>query len=246
MKILLLLMLSWPVFSATYVTIENLEGVYDVEAIVFTRLQPQPPAKTIANAEFFNLDGAVVVEPRLFEESIYIDQTKESTEKWNVPVEEQTQIGEALVWYADDDNKKMYGVWQKLQQSSEYQPLLHKQWRQPYTPFNNPQYVIMDEIYQVNNSMDDEPLSVVEFYSPLQNIEDQKLHGKVALSRGRFSHLHVKMNLVRVNLNDERIVYAIDESRQIQLDQLHYFDHKEFGVIIQVRKAQLKPEEAES
>jgi len=244
MKILLLLLLTLPVFAADYITVENGKGVYDVEVIVFTRLQPQPPAKTIANAEFFSLDGAVVVEPRLFEEAIYIDQSTENTEKWNVPVEEQNQIGEALVWYQTDDTKKMYGIWQKLQQSSEYQPLLHKLWRQPFTPFSNPQYVIMDEIYEINNPMSDEPSSVLEFYSPLQNIQDQTLHGKVALSRGRFSHLHVKMNLVRVNLNEERIVYAIDESRQIQLNELQYFDHREFGVLIQVKDTQLLPEES--
>ncbi|WP_395375431.1 CsiV family protein [Marinicella sp. W31] len=239
MKILLLLFLATPAFAASYISVENGKGVYDVEIIVFTRLQPQPPAKTIANAQFINLDGAVLVEPRLPDQEVYINQTQENTEQWNVPVEEQSQTGQALVWYETDDSKKMHGVLQKLQQSQEYQPLLHKLWRQPFTPFNNPQYVIMDEIYQLNSPMDDEPISVLETFSPLQNITDKTLHGKIALSRGRFSHLHVKMNLVRVNLNDERIVYAIDETRQIQLNQLNYFDHREFGVLIQVRETQL-------
>ena len=239
MKILLLLILSSPAFAASYISVENGKGVYDVEVIVFTRVQPQPPARTIANADFINLDGALAVEAKLPDQDIYISQIEENTEQWNVPVEEQSQTGQALVWYQTDDSKKMYGVWQKLQQSQEYQPLLHTLWRQPYTPFSNPQYVIIDEIFQLNSPMDDEPLSVLESFSPLQDINDMTLHGKVALSRGRFSHLHVKLNLVRVNLNDERIVYAIDETRQVQLNQLNYFDHKEFGVLIQVKETPL-------
>lgn len=236
MKILLILLLAFPAYAAKYINVKNGHGVYDIEVIVFSRTLPQPPLSTISNKALFNLESALIVEPKSPQDRIYITRKTDPQEKWEAPVDTQIS-GKALVWYEPQSNKKMAGIWNKLSQSSEYLPLLHKHWRQPLTSFKNPKYVVLD---QINISLYDSSTNTgLSEEQPIQS-NNYSLHGKIALSQGRFTHLHVKVNLLRNNLNNESIIYAINEKRQIQFNQLNYFDHKEFGVIILVSKTNLE------
>lgn len=70
-------------------------------------------------------------------------------------------------------------------------------------------------------------------------VADYAIDGQVAFSEQRFTHLHVKMNLYRINAEGEQIVYELSQQKRIQLDEWQYFDHQQFGVLAKVTAVKL-------
>ena len=112
------------------------------------------------------------------------------------------------------------GVYQRLNGSSKYQPVLHKAWAQPGYSANNVRSVYVSDGSKLNTDLSDE-LAL--------DIDEQSIEGTIGLQGGRL--LHVNVNFV---FRDVGITTTISEFRRIKLKQLHYFDHPLFGALVRV------------
>ncbi|MCF6300108.1 MAG: peptidoglycan binding protein CsiV [Proteobacteria bacterium] len=260
MKYLILLILCQSVFAAEMITIENQRGVYDIEMIVFARKLPQPSASSIKNADVIDFSDARVLDHN--EELLPLFQpieeatthTEGQNDSWNIPINKKKNLMRALVWYYQNPEKdfRLTAVADKLKTDRQLKTLMHVRWRQAPTSFRRPQYIAINSAAEDDRINSEIPIgeiqdSIFNTTEPQQRfrheettpqlIPDFTVSGKVAFSSGRFRHLHVKLNLIRVNEDMENIVYAIEEQRRIRVNTLHYFDHPAFGVIIKIYPA---------
>ena len=117
-------------------------------------------------------------------------------------------------------------VWNKLSKNQNFTPLLHRAWRQPVTTFENPQYVNLTTVNLPENE------SIENILLP-----DLSLVGKVALSKGRYTHFGHKLNFIRQTNNDNdrnNMVFSINERKQVKSEEMHYFDNAWFGTIVKI------------
>lgn len=170
------------------------------------------------------------------------EASQEAAQKstWQVPLNEQPVIYEVLVWYLK--SRQLIGsVVNLLDNNPKYKPLIRQLWRQPTTPFNKPLYVKVNSAQSTpltdpatsENTTQAWPNSKDFLAQPIE-IQDFQVAGQVALSQGRFIHLHTKFNYYRINQNQEVLIYGSKQQRQIKLDQWQYFDHPQFGVLVKV------------
>lgn len=198
------------------------------------------------------------------------ENAAKTEDEWQVPIEEKPKEVDALVWVAFASNPN-HPVLQRLSVNPNLKPLLHQQWRQPATAFLQPEYVAVTTLPQsaadateesnfgnngdFNEGHTDEPLtnpsvdhtfgSLNDFFATPQPKPDYSVDGQVAFSKQRFTHLHVKMNLFRINETGEPIVHAISQQRQVELGEWQYFDHQQFGILAKVTAVSLKPPQVE-
>ena len=121
------------------------------------------------------------------------------------------------------------GVYERLNISSKYKPVLHRAWAQPGYSANNVRSVYVSKGDFSNQDLSDD--------GGLE-IEGPTIEGTIGLQGGRL--LHVNMNFV---LRDADITTTISEFRRIKLKQLHYFDHPLFGVLFRVIPYKVDPTE---
>ncbi len=177
------------------------------------------------------------------------------SDQTQVPLTEVLPEYQVLVWYLLANNLSG-GVVDRLASNPKYKPLIRKVWRQPVTPFDNPLYVKVNNREHTESGVgliaevpidyvEPQPTDTVEdsfSFSPAPtvpapkplDIGDYEIQGQVALSRGRFTHLHIKFNYYRINNEGEAIIYATKQQKQIDLNQWQYFDHQQFGVLVKV------------
>jgi len=167
-------------------------------------------------------------------------QTPSDQSDWQVPLNEEPIDYEVLVWYLR--NQHLMGpVVNLLDNNPKYKTLMRQVWRQPTTPFSQPLYVKINNF--PNSTADNTEESdfiqsdMIDFSfsdtdKPDKN--DFQINGQVALSEGRFTHLHIKFNYYRINEHNDVLVYGSKQQRQIKLNQWQYFDHPQFGVLIKV------------
>ncbi|WP_223788502.1 CsiV family protein [Marinicella meishanensis] len=191
-------------------------------------------------------------------------------DEWQVPIEETPQEVDALVWVAFASNPN-HPVLQRLSVNPNLKPLLHQKWRQPASAFLDPEYVTVstvatapeavaaadaDSTFNTETPAFDNPTSrtldedgtvpsLDDFFNTPPTNPDYSLDGQVAFSQQRFTHLHVKMNLFRINQAGESIVHAISQQRRVKLGEWQYFDHQHFGVLAKVTEVSLQPPENE-
>jgi len=138
---------------------------------------------------------------------------------------------------------KLTGVAHRLNTSSHYRRLLHQAWKQIAASPQQAQPVHLHLPF-----VEATPQEAATF--PNESLGSQ-LEGTVTLRRGRF--LHVSLDLlyrqlpqVPVSPKAERETseflpltrqFRLTESRRIRIQELHYFDHPAFGVLIQVRQS---------
>lgn len=107
-------------------------------------------------------------------------------------------------------NKSLGGTYRKLKQHADYQPLLHVSWIQGLR----------------SNTMG----KAVRISKEDKYTENDMLAGFVRVQRGYLLYLILDMEYM-----PEATVYRINEKRRFKLNEVHYFDHPEFGVIIKVK-----------
>jgi len=189
------------------------------------------------------------------------DETKDD-ETRQVHIEEQPHEADALEWMAFPSNAAPT-VMRRLPANLTLKPLLHRKWRQPATAFLNPEYVAVTSLpwtpepaaelgddpanaAMTESTSSNEPLNPLAEYFPQKTTHpDYSIDGQVAFSQQRFTHLHVKMNLFRINEAGESIVHAISQQRRVNMGEWQYFDHQQFGVLAKVTEVSLQPPENE-
>ena len=144
---------------------------------------------------------------------------------------------------------RLAGVRRALAASAEHRPLLHAAWQQPGLGAEDVRAVRLENIRldsrterrqqsepeQAQAQAQDQPQ-----YTPPKKVYD----GIIRLRTSRFLHLDVDIAyfpevLEQPSHSRGRPVadyVRLTESRRIRLEELHYFDHPLFGVIVQVER----------
>jgi hypothetical protein len=60
------------------------------------------------------------------------------------------------------------------------------------------------------------------------------LNGFVHIQRGQTLQLVVDLEYTPAQINNEALVYRLNENRRIKLNEVHYLDHPKFGVVAKV------------
>ena len=155
---------------------------------------------------------------------------------------------------------KLDGVYRILKLSREYRPHLHVSWQQPGLSSRRARavhlQVVEEEELSTNEFSDSEP----EYIESLQNtvtvedlyqVLDLIFDGTLRLRSSRFLHVDVDMAFFPEFLSEEyrnsNTLESIEdesqadyvrlrESRKIKLNEIHYFDHPLFGVLLRVSR----------
>ncbi len=259
MNLLLSLFLANNTTAQEYIRLNQEEVVYDVDVVVFARRLSQPSSEIFNNASLVNTDAARILSPVeddvpmfVYPEPEETPATNEQSDEWQVPIEEQPKLIDVLSWVLLEKNMA-HPIISRLAVNPNFKPLLHQKWRQPATAFLQPEYVQISllEPSLGNNDETEEPddstgvnmaNDMLGSLFPVPQIHpDYTVDGQVAFSKQRFTHLHVKMNLFRVNAEGEQIIHKISQQKQVDLGEWQYFDHQQFGVLAKVTAVELKP-----
>lgn len=150
---------------------------------------------------------------------------------------------------------RLEGVYQSLRQSREFRPIYHVSWQQPAVDGNRARAMHLQQEDNSNLFELTLPPTMVtesipaEFYEPIRLLFD----GIIRIRSSVFLHVDVDMVLFRqppyvipveqpeislLNLIPENppAYIRLQETRRIRLNELHYFDHPMFGVILQVSR----------
>ncbi len=157
---------------------------------------------------------------------------------------------------------RLDGVQRVLKLSREYRPLLHVAWQQPGL---NPRSARAVHIQQFEEPVsqppatDDEEAFDIDAMRSQEETEyddyqvlDLLFDGTIKLRSSRFLHVDVDIAYFPESLdNDEGMVSSVErrsqqadyvrlqESRKIKLNEIHYFDHPLFGLILRVSRLNL-------
>ena len=155
------------------------------------------------------------------------------------------------------DRLKLAGVERVLKLSSDYRPLMHTAWQQPGLSARTARPVHLQKYEETVEISDVEPESIEslidnggqsdEFYQAPELIFD----GTLRIRSSKFLHVDIdfayfpeSLSMARENQSaDSRLFVAqqadyvrLSESRKIRLNEINYFDHPLFGVILRVSR----------
>lgn len=144
-----------------------------------------------------------------------------------------------------------------LKLSADYRPLLHIAWQQPGYDKEDGRAVHLEQLVEAENPEDTLPPELAEIqikedgYVPPEPLID----GTIRLRTTRFLHVDVDiayfpekfLQILRSQrqsaVNPQQLVVnrnadyvRLTETRKIKLNELHYFDHPLFGVLLQVSR----------
>jgi len=199
---------------------------YQVEVIVFDRLYP-------------NLDGEQW-------------QNEEFNIRSNMVELEASNADQGLVPFMllSRSRNRMGGVYRVLKLSSEYRPLYHVSWQQPASERKQSRYVHIQRL-DGNRTIpkaktSEEPEFLEEFIMP-----DRIVDGSIRIRSGFYLHADIDLSYFKqlpaenkvLRTSEEsfsggfdKTVVKLKESRKIKLNEIHYFDHPMYGVILQVSR----------
>lgn len=229
-NLICLLFLSGWVEAANYITIDNGNSLYDVQLIVFARNLPQPLSEQHGNKAWVDtsqLNAMLPVDDDIPLVQPLPQQHSETKQPLQIPLQDQQPL-KALAWFALENNPQLLQMVKKIDLQSNMKTLFFQTWRQPATPYHKPGYI------KISN-LPTEPLPTTDPAELKQ--PDFTVQGKIAFSKRRYSHGHVALNLLRYNNNEQPIIYRLLQKSQLKLDQWQYFDHRQFGVLMKVNKA---------
>lgn len=219
-------------FSLTQSAQAQEQSWYQVEIVVFERLYP-------------NLDGEqwplVDIQPR--DERVQL-----------LPSGQASLNGEPVPFSLMPPAKnRLSGVERNFRLSSNYRPLLHFSWQQPATERREARFVQIQKLEEDTGFTTDtadtnaEP-ELIEALIPSNFIVD----GALRIRSGFYLHVDVDLSYFTTIPQQNRIVQTavagndqdpfakvpvlLKETRKIKLNEIHYFDHPMFGVILQVTR----------
>ena len=209
------------------------ESWYQVEVIVFDRLSP-------------NLDGEQW-------------QNEEFNRRSNM-VELQEASASGLIPYSimDNSRNRLSGVYRYFKLSSDFRPLYHVSWQQEATERRESRYVHIqrleggqtvpvaktEELKEV--TLEEEPAFIEEMTMP-----DKIIDGSIRIRSGFYLHADIDLSYFTQLPLENKVLRSSEESftsefdkteiklketRKIKLNEIHYFDHPMFGVVLQVSR----------
>ncbi len=162
---------------------------------------------------------------------------------------------------------KLYGVWDRLKTSQNIRPLLHIGWRQPlmdksetpwltYSAIDEPAQAGLDEFNGLirfsrnqgllieNKVTGFKPLNLPEEYMQPNEEKDSDYQYDEVES---FAATPTEQPLVDMQMPEQLHGYfLLSENRKIKLDELHYFDHPNMGILLKVTPYEASLEEQEA
>ncbi len=182
-----------------------------------------------------------------------------------LPAEEQPQAADAAVQIllVETQSDEMQLTWQRLRGSSAYRPELYLSWQQPgQEPYplirlHDQEVLIEDDPYaglRMNADGDAESADIALF----EPTRFYRLDGTARLSRSRFLHLDLDIEYREPLSGDAAqaqppaaadqaygetaprptayLVHTLQQSRQVQIEHMEYFDGPVFGVLALVSR----------
>ena len=161
-----------------------------------------------------------------------------------------------------DDFHRLDGIQRVLKLSREYRPLLHVAWQQPGLGPRSARSVHIQQFeepdLQPPDAGDEEAFDIDAMRSEEEALYDDfqvldlLFDGTIKLRSSRFLHVDIDIAYFPESPdNDESVVSGIagglqeadyvrlQESRKIKLNEIHYFDHPLFGLILRVSRLNL-------
>jgi peptidoglycan-binding protein CsiV len=221
--------LSFLIFSQ----LVSAESWYQVEVIVFDRLYPNLEGEQWQNEELKVRDN--MIELQLADATINSDQ------------------GLVPFMILNRSRNRLNGVYRNFKLSSEYRPLFHVSWQQAATERRQSRHVHiqrLDSDGTVPLVETTEPLEEPEFLEELI-MPDKIIDGSIRIRSGFYLHADIDLSyfkqlpsenkLIRTSEESfsdlqEKTVIKLKETRKIKLNEIHYFDHPMYGVILQVSR----------
>ena len=209
---------------------------YQVEVIVFDRLHPNLDGEQWQNEEFKIRDKMLELQP---------GDTVLNPDQELVPF-----------MILDKKRNRMNGVYRVLRLSSEYRPLIHLSWQQPATERRQSRYVHIqkldgEEAHPVAASINpDELAEEPEFLEDII-IPERIIDGSIRIRSGFYLHADIDLSYFKalppenkmIRTSEEsfqnsfdKSVIKLKETRKIKLNEIHYFDHPMYGIILQVSR----------
>jgi len=233
-------LMSTAASAQQYLNMKQDGHIYDVDVVVFGRQLSQPPLDTINNKASIKSEDALVLPPWDGEQELFQYPEKEILTTDSVPIEKQASPVKVLS-HVILNTSMDHAIVNRLAANPTFKPIYRQKWRQAPSAFLKPQYI---EVSNLNQSQ-----TFNENHSNHSNfiihdmVSDYSIDGQVAFSSQRYMHLHVKMNLFRMNPDGEKIVYELSQQKRIDLDQWQYFDHQQFGILAKVTAIELDKKE---
>ncbi|MEM7026866.1 MAG: CsiV family protein [Pseudomonadota bacterium] len=158
---------------------------------------------------------------------------------------------------------RLAGTNQAFKLSSAYRPLIHYSWQQPALERRDSRFVhvqkLDESMQQTNENLTTEAQEIFEEPAFIEDIiqPNKIIDGSIRIRSGFYLHIDVDLTyfasipeLYRIKSEvDDSIVIdnvaAIDldiipvnlkSSRKVKLNEIHYFDHPMFGLVIQVSR----------
>lgn len=207
------------IFSQTVVA----ASWYQVELVVFERLYPKLDGEQWENEEHKIRDNMVEL------------QASDSE-------------GLAAFKLLSRSRNRLGGVYNVLKSSSGYRPLYHVSWQQPATERRKSRHVHIQRLdgKATPVSTTEEPDFLEEF-----NLQNKIIDGSIRIRSGFYLHADVDLSYFKnipaenkvlrsseesFSSGNDKTVVKLKETRKIKLNEIHYFDHPMYGVILQVSR----------
>lgn len=225
---------------------------YQVELIVFENLYPESDGELwYQTPRLIDLDDTVIL--KSYHESLAM-----RSEEGDI----SSQGDSPLVPYSilPEDNYRLDGIYRVLRLSREYRPLYHISWQQPGLDGDQSKPVHLQandvsNLYELTipASLVTEPMPE-NFYEPVELSIDGSLRIRSSLylyvdldmvlfrqapeqeSESNGSIKTIEQTLQQMSEIDPVEYVRLVETRRIKLNELHYFDHPMFGIIIQISR----------
>jgi len=144
-----------------------------------------------------------------------------------------------------------------LRLSADYRPLLHVAWQQPGYDYDTGRAVHLEQFVKLDEPGEDLPpeLAEIQIEDDRYIVPDPLFDGTIRVRSTRFLHVDVDIayfpnkflqllrlqkqglnNADQLDVNPDADYVRLSESRKIKLNELHYFDHPLFGVLLQVSR----------
>ncbi len=155
-----------------------------------------------------------------------------------VQLSSDTSGGDASYRLLPSSMYKLGGVYGELRSSREYRPILHLAWRQPQVTQSRSKYVHIrkaDGIAQQDNSDD----ALVKLDGVIRIRSSQFLHADVDLFYfiNELSESFINASAGGQDSNQIQATFVeLNETRRMKLNELHYFDHPVFGMLMRVSR----------
>ncbi len=229
---------------------------YQVEVIVFDQLYPESDGEIwYENPGLPDRSESIELIGELLDAGAE-DQSGEQNSKPDI--ESQVSTRELQPYLELPSSRlKLEGVQRVLKLSSEYRPLMHIAWQQPALSARTARAIHLQKYEEIIEMADEEPESIEslidgsgqssEFYQVPELIFD----GTLKIRSSKFLHVDVDFayfpkSLASATENqsaDNSLFVAqqadyvrLRESRKIRLNEINYFDHPLFGVILRVSR----------